>query len=279
MEYRADLHIHTSASDGAFSPTRVVETAASIGLAAIAITDHDTVDGIEEALIAGDESGIEVVPGIEISTVYNEKKEAHILGYFLDYKNNNLLDELRILHEARWERGRRMVERLNEAGVPVNFERVTELAHGGAIGRPHVARAICEVGAASSMDAAFGRYLQEGGPGYVERYKITPFKAIDLIHEAGGVAVCAHVAKLNRDDLLVELVRYGLTGIEVSHPDHGPASERFYRKFAAKHGLIATGGSDAHCIEGDKHVGIGGVTVPYDVVRQLEQAAKKELSS
>jgi 3',5'-nucleoside bisphosphate phosphatase len=276
MERLADLHIHTTASDGALAPTRIVQAAAEAGLAAIAITDHDTTEGIDEALAAGDEAGVVVVPGIEISTIYGHNTEVHMLGYFVDHHNPAFLAQLEILRNARTERGRRMVERLNAAGIPLTFDRVLEIAKGGAVGRPHVAKALCEIGAVSSMDSAFGRYLSEGTPGYVARHKVTPTEAVCMILEAGGVPCCAHVAKLNREQLLIELMREGMRGIEVRHPDHGPTGTRYYERFAAKHGLIATGGSDAHCHEGGRAVGVGGVTVSYDVVELLRQATGRE---
>ncbi|MHB9036039.1 MAG: PHP domain-containing protein [Armatimonadota bacterium] len=274
MDRLADLHTHTTASDGCLTPSEVVEAAARAGLAAVAITDHDTVDGIDEALAAGEHFGIEVVPGVEISTIYNERVEVHILGYFIDHKHPALIEHLAILKSARWDRARQMVEKLNAVGVPVNFDRVAELARGGALGRPHVAKAICELGAASSMDSAFGRFLQEGGPGYVPRHKVTPSEAMAMIAEAGGVACCAHVAKLKRDEILVELINRGLRAIEVCHPDHSSAGRKFYKRFARNRGLIATGGSDAHCFANDVRPGVGAVTVPYDVVIELRFASR-----
>jgi 3',5'-nucleoside bisphosphate phosphatase len=276
MDRLADLHIHTTASDGAMTPTQIVRMAADAGLAAVAITDHDTVDGIDEALAAGEAAGVVVVPGVEISAIQGHNTEVHVLGYFIDHHAPALLAQLDILRNARMLRGKKMVERLNAAGVPVTFERVSEIAQGGAIGRPHVARALVEIGAVSAIDAAFGRYLQEGGPGYVARYKVSPSEAVALILEAGGVACCAHVAKLNRDELLIAMMREGMRAIEVRHPDHGPAGTRYYERFAAKHDLIPTGGSDAHCIEGGKITLVGSVTVSYEVVEQLMRASGKE---
>lgn len=271
MKGAADLHLHTIASDGALTPASIVGAAARLGLAAVAITDHDTVDGIDEALSAGASLGIEVIPGIEISATYTHGVEAHILGYFIDHHDHVLLDKLRFLKEARLRRGMKMVELLNTVGVPVTFERVAEIARGGAVGRPHVARAICEVGAASSMDSAFGRFLIEGGPGYVPRHTVAPAEAVRMILDAGGVACCAHVAKLRRDELVLDLAAVGLRAIEVHHPDHSPASTKFYKQFAQKHGLIATGGSDAHMFVGDKHGGIGHIAVSYEVVLALKE--------
>lgn len=275
MSKTADLHIHTTASDGSLTPSQVVETAARVKLAAIAVTDHDTVDGVTEALGAGRAAGVEVVPGVEISTTYENCSEVHVLGYFIDHLCGPLRDALHALKNARFERGRKMVQRLNEAGIDVSFERVSEIAQGGAIGRPHVARALCEIGAASSMDSAFGRFLQPGGIGYVPRQKVSPVEAVRLIVAAGGVACVAHPGKVGRDELVVRLIGEGLRAVEAYHPDHSPVTRRFYARFAEKHGLIAVGGSDAHCFEGSAHCGIGGVTVPYEVVDQLRAAAAR----
>lgn len=269
----ADLHVHTTASDGALTPAQVVEAASHFNLTAVAITDHDTVGGVEEALALADEFAVDVIPGVEISTIWGDGVEVHILGYLIDHRDTALLEDLRVLKDARWERGRRMVELLNAAGVPVSFDRVLELAGGGAIGRPHIARAICEVGAVSSMDAAFGRFLQAGGPAYVPRFKVAPSEAVTMIREAGGVACCAHVAKLRRDELVVGLIKHGLQAIETGHPDHSSAARRSYNRFAARHGLIATGGSDAHGFPGSKRGNVGDVTVPYEVVEKLRHAA------
>lgn len=269
----ADLHTHTTASDGILTPSQLVSAAREARLAAVAITDHDTLSGIDEALRAGESLGMEVVPGVEISTVTDDGVEVHILGYFMHHHDAELLARLDILRIARWDRARKMIEQLNAAGVRVSSDRVAELAQGGAVGRPHVARAMVESGAASSMDVAFGRYLVEGCPGFVPRYKVSPVEAVRMILRAGGVPCCAHVAKLKRDELVLELMTKGLAAIEVYHPDHGPASCRFYKRFAHKHGLIITGGSDAHGFVAPKPGGVGCVTVAYEAVEQLRRAA------
>lgn len=270
MQGLADLHTHSNASDGALTPTELVRAAAEAGLSAVAITDHDTMEGVEEALAAGRELGIEVVPGIEISTTGPANVEVHVLGYFLNHEYPALCEMLKVLRESRTDRGRKMVEALNIVGVEISMDRLMEIAQGGAIGRPHVAKAIIEIGAAASMDSAFGKYLVEGAPAFVPRYKVVPEDAVRMIQEAGGVAGCAHVAKLNRDDLLLDLMAEGLQAIEVYHPDHPSAGSRYYKKFAAKHGLIATGGSDAHCFTGGKTTTVGCVTVSYRVVQELK---------
>jgi predicted metal-dependent phosphoesterase TrpH len=269
----ADLHVHTTASDGALTPTEVVLEAERVQLTAVGIADHDTVDGIDEALTVAEDCTVEVVPAIEISATHNTT-EVHILGYFIDHHNEQLVEEMRFLRKARLERARLMVEKLRSIGVPVEFDRVVEIARGGAIGRPHVARAIYEVGAASSLDAAFGKFLQAGGPAYVPRPKVTPGHAIDLIIHAGGVPCCAHVAKLRHDELILKLKDVGLAGIEVYHPDHPPAAIRFYKRFAERHGLIAVGGSDAHYLPGSVSSGIGSVVVGYDVVERLKSLSE-----
>lgn len=273
MELIADLHVHSRASDGAYTPAQVVRAAFDAGLAAVAITDHDTIKGLDEALDEGKRLGIEVVPAVEISAVHDDRTEVHVLGYFLDHHNPTLIDSLKVLTDARWARGVKMVEKLNAAGVPVSMDRVRELANGSAVGRPHVARAIWEAGAAGSMDSAFGKYLQEGGPGYVPRYKVTPNQAIDMIKSAGGVTSCAHPAKLKNEAVLLEMVSSGLQAIEVFHPDHTAAIRRYYRRLAEKRSLIITGGSDAHCYPNTSHPGIGEVTVPYESVIELKQAS------
>jgi hypothetical protein len=268
---QVDLHTHTTASDGVLTPTQVVQQAAALSLAAIAICDHDTADGVDEALSAGERLGVEVIPCVEISATHEEKIEAHILGYFIDHRNAELRAWLRTLKDARWERGKRMVELLNNAGVGVSFARVAEIAAGGSVGRPHVARAIVEIGRAPSVDSAFGRFLLSGGPGYVPRHKVTPAEAVRTIKKFGGAPCVAHVAKLKRDDLVRDLIKEGLAAIEVFHPDHGPASTRFYFGFAKKHGLVATGGSDAHGICGERG-SVGCVTVGYHIVDELREA-------
>ena len=273
MERLADLHVHSLASDGALTPFQIVEAALRKGLAAVAIADHDTTLGIDEAIGAGNQFGVEVVPAIEISAIHGDRTEVHVLGYFIDHRSPVLQEALEVLQIARWERGRRMVEQLNEAGVRVNFDRVAEIAAGGAIGRPHVARALCEVGAASSMDSAFGKFLREGGVGYVPRHKVSPREAIGMIKASGGVACCAHPVKLKNEALLVEMIEMGLRAIEVYHPDHSPATSRYYRRFAEKRGLIITGGSDAHCFPNDIRPGIGDIAVHYEAVEELRNAS------
>lgn len=269
---KADLHLHTTASDGVMTPTQVVEEAARVGLSAIAISDHDTVAGLEEATAAGKRLGVEIVPGMELSTDYG-LFEIHILGYFFDWHSEKLLKELQVLREARYERGRKMVEKLNELGVPVTMERVMEIAGKGAVGRPHVARAIVETRAVSSMNSAFGRFLVKGAPAYIERTKLTPFDAVALIVNAGGVASFAHPHKVGYDNIIPELMKSGLQAIEVYHSDHSSVISRKYQALARRYGLIATGGSDAHGFDPEAKNTIGSVTVDMGIVEKLREVS------
>jgi len=268
---RADLHTHSTYSDGALSPSEVVEQAAQVGLAAVAVTDHDTVEGVAEALRAGMRLGVEVVPSVEISAT-SGNAEVHVLGYFVDPDAPGLIECCRTLKAARLDRAVKIVGLLNGIGIRVNVDRVVEIAGGGSVGRPHVARAVVEAGGASSMDSAFGRLLNPGCPAYIPRYKVSPEDAVKVIIEAGGVACVAHVAKLRRDELIIDLIRHGLSAIEVFHPDHSAAGSRYYERFARERGLIVTGGSDAHCFPGDIRGGVGCVTVGYDCVTALRRA-------
>ena len=270
---RADLHVHTTASDGTLTPEQTVREAARIGLGAVGIADHDTVDGIAPGIAAGRQLGVIVVPAVEINTDFG-KDEIHILGYYIDYKSPALNAHLSRLRNERAERGRRIVERLNEMGLNVNLDRVFQIAGKGSVGRPHIARAIVEAGYASSMNGAFGKYLIRGAPAYVPRHKLTPSQAIDIIREAGGVAVLAHPGNSKCDELIPELVKAGLQGIEAYHTDHSSAKTRHYIEIARRYGLVATGGSDSHGPNNLKTVPIGHVTVDLTVVDKLRELAE-----
>lgn len=269
---RADLHIHTTASDGTLTPEQCVREAAAAGLAALGIADHDTLGGVEAGLAAGQEAGVLVIPAVEINTDYNDD-EVHILGYYIAHKSPKLNAHLERLRTKRADRARRIVERLNELGLKVSLERVYEIAGKGAVGRPHIARAIVEAGYCSSMNGAFGKYLVRGAPAYVPRHKLTPPQAIGMIHEAGGVAVLAHPGNGRHDELIPQLVKDGLQGIEVYHTDHSPAKEKHYLEMARRYGLVATGGSDSHGPNNIKTVPIGHVTVDIAVVDRLRELA------
>jgi len=269
----ADLHVHTTASDGTLTPKQVVREAVRVGLAALGIADHDTVDGVAPGLEAGRSAGITVVPAVEINTDFG-KDELHILGYYIDHESTALKERLEHLRTARIERAKRIVERLNELGVKVTMDSVREVAGGAPIGRPHIARAIVGAGYTPAMNAAFGKYLVRGAPAYIPRYKLTPFQALEIVHGAGGVAVLAHPGLGSHDELIPKLVDAGLQGIEVYHCDHSPAQAEHYLKIARRYNLIPTGGSDSHGPNNIKTVAIGSVRVDISVVDRLRALAE-----
>lgn len=266
---RADLHIHTTASDGTLSPQEVVRFAAQTELGGLAITDHDSVDGVTPGLEEGAKLGVIVVPAVEINTDYG-KDEIHILGYYIDHESDGLRTVLENQRRERVERGRRMVEKLNSLGVKVSIDRVLEIAGKGAVGRPHVARAIVEAGYASSMGEAFGRYLIRGAAAYVSRHKLTPQQAIEIIVDAGGAPVLAHPGINRTEELIPELAAAGLKGLEVYHTEHSPIQADHFLRVASRYNLVPTGGSDSHGPNNMKTVNIGSVTVDISIVQRLK---------
>lgn len=265
----ADLHAHTTASDGTFTPRELVELAKRNGLAAVAVTDHDTTAGLSEAQAAGEELGVEVVPGIELSTEF-EGKEVHVLGYFYNPEHAALRTLTQQMRDDRLHRMDNMIVKLQQAGVGITRDEVVEEAKGGAVGRPHIARVLVRKGYVSDIPDAFDKYLGSGKPGYVERLKITPEHAVRLILEAGGVPVVAHPGLFGKDYLFDTLVPLGLAGLEAFHPDHDADKRRHYEALAEHHGLIATGGSDFHGGGAEHRGDLGSVHVTMDTVRQLK---------
>lgn len=272
---RADLHIHTTASDGLLRPEEVVALAAKQGLSAIAITDHDSTEGIDAALAAAAKHGIRVIPGVEISTDV-PRGEVHVLGYCLDHHHPELKATLDRMRSSRQRRAQRMVAKLARLGIRISMERVLELAAGGAVGRPHVAQVMVEAGYVASSSEAFERYIGRTGPAYAEREKMTPEEAVALIARLGGLPVLAHPADI--EDLearLPGLLAAGLVGMETYYSEYAPEVIERLVGLAAKHGLIATGGSDFH---GGEKAGItyelGSGSVPFEAVEQLLALAK-----
>jgi predicted metal-dependent phosphoesterase TrpH len=268
--HQADLHLHTTASDGVFSPADVVRFARARGLAAIAITDHDVTDGVEEAQRAGAGCGLDVLPGVEINTDFGPT-EVHILGYCMDLADPEFQRVIAWLRDGRVERARQMVTRLVEMGVPISWERVEEISGPGAMGRPHIAQALREAGHIETLQSAFDLYIGAGGPAYVPRERFDAFEAIAAIRAAGGVAVVAHPGKIHNDSLIRPLVDAGLGGIEVCHPDHDEAQTARYRRMADELGLVWTGGSDFH--GNNESRPLAGRTVPVSQVEALRSAA------
>lgn len=284
----ADLHTHTTASDGMQSPAENVRLAKAAGLSAIAITDHDTVAGVAEALLEGKHQGITVVPGVEVSTVANGT-DIHILGYYTNNDDGKWLARLASLRGLRDQRNGMILERLRELGIPLTMDEVIAAAHEDStkeslqaaavsIGRPHIAEALIRKGIVSSMKEAFDRYLKAGAAAYVNPPRLNPFEAIDWIHEAGGTSVIAHPGLYGNDSLVEEIIRYGVQGIEVFHSDHSHEEERRYAELAASCHLIATGGSDFH---GSRqgvifHGAVGSRAVNVNVLQQLEPSWRRE---
>lgn len=277
-----DLHCHTTASDGKHSPAELVQLAADMALQVIAITDHDTTDGVEEAMAAGERHGIEVIPGVELSCDV-DAGELHMLGYYPDFRSPRFQAELRRLRDGRYGRAEAMARRLTEMGYPVSFERVQALAGAGAIGRPHVAQALLEAGHVQTTAEAFDRFIGRQGPAYAPRAKLTPADAVGLICSVGGLPVFAHpfivmsdgsvLEPLPVEESLPELLEAGLVGLEVYYPYYTPVLVDRLMALARRHDLIVTGGSDFH---GQELAGgaLGGVYVPAKCVRLLKDAQR-----
>lgn len=242
---RIDLHVHTTASDGLLSPSALIGTMADAGVRVVGVTDHDAVDGLCEAGEAARRAGIQLVPGVELSAFWN-RTEFHVLGYYIDPADATLSAFLRGTREARHTRMRAMMNRLSAMGIPVPEAEVFGAASNGNVGRPHLARVLRQHGVVETLDEAFERYLGADRPAYIPRPDVSAAQAIAVIRQAGGLAVLAHPGLQNRDDALPELLAAGLDGIEVYHPKHGGGLVSRYRRVAARHRLLVTGGSDFH---------------------------------
>ncbi|MGI8854697.1 MAG: PHP domain-containing protein [Thermomicrobiales bacterium] len=267
-----ELHCHSTASDGTYLPAQVVGMAAARGVRVLALTDHDTTDGIAEAAAEAVRHGMALIPGVEL-TCSVERGEVHLLGYFVSVSDTTFQAQLARFRHGRDTRGQAIVAKLNALGIPVQWERVKAKAGVGAVGRPHVARALSEVGAATSVDDAFNRYLGRGRPAHVERQRLTPVEAVQLVRAAGGVPVLAHpLSVLNLEVTLAEMVPAGLLGIEAYYGAYKPEERGALAEIAAFHHLISTVGSDFH---GDVHGGavVGGTPGPPDVLSRLVAAA------
>lgn len=266
-----DLHIHTSASDGLLSPVEVISQARDIGLPGLAITDHDTVDGLEEARCFMEENSpaLDFIPGIEMNTELAEK-EIHILGYFIDYHNRLLLKRLQEIKEARLERARKMIMRLANMGFNIDMEQVERIARGDLIARPHIAQVLMENAYVSSVKEAFDKYIGKGCPAYVNRYKFLPTEAIELIKGAGGIAVLAHPGLIRDDSFVVTIISLGIEGIEVFYPEHNHGQVLKYSQLSRENRLLITGGSDFHGYNQDENRGrIGSCGVNPEIMRNI----------
>ena len=262
-----DLHTHSTASDGSRAPADVIREAKRVGLAALALTDHDTIDGIAEATAMGAELGVRVIPGIELSAVEGES-ETHILGLHLS-DMREMETELVGLRDMRRARAGRIVQRLNELGVRIELTAVLEQAAGGAVGRPHVARALIAEGWAVDFRDAFDRYLGNGRPAYVSKDRLAVVDAIALIHRAGGLAVLAHPSHTGTRERIEAFVNQGIDGVEVRHPSHSADDTARLLALVDHFSLVPSGGSDWHgAAEGPRTLGM--MRVPADWLSRQE---------
>jgi hypothetical protein len=266
---RVDLHAHTLYSDGVLTPEAVVARALERSLAALAITDHDSVEGVEPARVAAG-SSLELVPGIEVSSSLNGV-DLHILGYYLDPEDDELARSLARFREERLQRALSMVDCLRELGAPVDFDVVLELAGPGVVGRPHVAEALLRAGHVETVEEAFRRFIGSHAPAFVPRPAFRPEGAIALVHAAGGVSVLAHPGATLPDQVIEELAAAGLRGLEVWHPQHGAAAVRRFHSLARRLDLLETGGSDFH--GWPRGTELGELPVPASVLGPLKRAA------
>jgi predicted metal-dependent phosphoesterase TrpH len=267
----ADLHLHTNFSDGTYTPEELVGHAQRYGFYALALTDHDTVEGCVRMATSCRGAGIEFIPASELTAELGGH-ELHLLAYYLDTENEKLLRELGKFQQVRQDRIREMVARLNQLSVPVQADAVFALANCRSPGRPHLARMLVKEGFCSSLDEAFERFLKKGRPAWVPKFKMSAVEAIQLIHQAGGVAVMAHPGLNKGDEIVPTLVEANLDGIECFHSKHSTAMAEHYLELADRHHLLATGGSDCHGMNKGKPL-IGSIKLPYTHVERLKERA------
>ena len=268
-----DLHIHTTASDGLFTPEEVVEIAKREGLSAISITDHDTIDGYQAAKKRAEELEIDLIPAVELSTSH-KGEDFHILGYLIDCENPEFLKKINRFQEERRIRGEEMVEKLNELGIDLRMETVKNIAGKGSVGRPHLADALLKEEFVHTYEEAFARYLGYHSPAYVPKRFLTPQEGIDLIHLVRGVAILAHPGTCRSQHAIYDFLQLGLDGIEAYHSKHDREATQNYINLANKLGLIYTGGSDCHGRRGGKIL-IGAVKVPYRCLEMLRKVKEE----
>jgi len=273
-----DLHIHTTESDGSLTPSQVVHYAKEKGLKAIAITDHDTINGNEEAIKEGISEGVEVIPGVEISVDYSPGT-MHMLGYFITTEDPILNEKLTLLQDSRADRNPRIIEKLNKLGLSLTYDEVVQVSGGGQVGRPHMAQVLMEKGYIKSIKEAFDKYLGKGAPAYLDKFRLGAEEAIAMITNAGGIPVLAHPSTLyckssdELDALLKKLVNQGLQGLEVYYSEHDERKTSSYKLLAKRYILAITGGSDFHGknIKGiDLGTGRGKLKIPYTVLENLK---------
>lgn len=275
---RIDLHLHSTFSDGTCSPTEIVQLAQKANLSAIALTDHDTTDGLDEFMSAGKKYGVETIPGIEISAQYDHE-EVHIVGLFIDYTNPNLQNTIYGIQNHRIDRNGMMIEKLQSLGFSVTMDDLETVAQGEIITRAHFAKLLLQKGYVSSLSEAFDLYLSQGKPGYIQRKTLSPKETIQLIEKAGGIAVMAHPTLYNLtkeclETLIQELISYGLKGIEAEYVLYSEEEEAYIKSFADQYHLLYSGGSDFHGEnKRDIKIGIGkgNLQIPYSYLVKMKK--------
>ena len=269
---RLDLHLHTTASDGLLSPSQLVREAAARGVSLLALTDHDTTEGIAEGRAEASRLGLTLVPGVELSAD-SPDRDIHFLGYFLDPDDAALQASLRSLRVSRTLRNHEILARLAALGAPLSHDRLLQIAGPGSVGRPHIAAALVEAGHVTSQTEAFSRYLARGKPAFVLRRRLSPARACAIIKAAGGLAVLAHPAKLGSLALVSSLLEAGLDGLEAFHPDHSAKDIESFVSFARERSLLITGGTDSHGPYSERPVSVGSVAIPAWVGEEFLAAA------
>ncbi|MFA5114490.1 MAG: PHP domain-containing protein [Candidatus Omnitrophota bacterium] len=272
MMRTADLHLHTCFSDGTYTPEELVEEAIRNDLSCIAIADHDTVEAIEPALVAVKSRGLEIISAIELTADYGGS-EIHILGYLLDHKNKFLQERLSCFKLDRAERVEKIISKLRDSGVILEAEDVFNFSQVGTVGRLHIAQAMVRRGIVNSTQEAFQRYIGDKSPAYISGFRSSPQEAIALIRKTGGISVLAHPYTLSRDEVLTQLVEWGLQGLEAYYPEHSQSQVNFYLRYAQEHNLIVTGGSDCHG-NAKPAARIGTFRIPYALVEKLKESKR-----
>jgi hypothetical protein len=268
----ADLHVHTSCSDGTYTPAQLVKEGIKRGISALAIVDHDTTEALAEAFAQAKGTDLEIIPGIEL-TAQHENQEIHILGYFLDYRNKELLKKLKLIRLNRIERVYKIIENLEGLGLKLNPETVFTISGKATVGRMHIARALVKDGFVGSTAEAFRKYIGDKSPAYVLGFRLSVPEAIKLIQDCKGVAVLAHPYMLHNDALIAEFASYGLEGIEVYYPEHSQGMVNCYLDLAKKLNLLVTGGTDFHG-SAKPQIKLGMIKVPLELLEKLRLAKK-----
>lgn len=277
MNKYIDLHVHSTGSDGTYTPAELVLEAKKAGLSAMALTDHDSVSGINDALKAGETYGIEIIPGVELSTEY-ENTEIHVVGLFIDKTNRELQEQLHAFRDNRDNRNLKMIQRLREEGYEISAEEIYKQNPDSVIARPHIARYLVDTGQVKDMQTVFDKLIGDGCICYVDRFKITPMRAVELIHSAGGIAILAHpclykIPRRTLIEMLEKMIAAGLDGIEAIYSCNMGSDEKDYRELAEKYGLLISGGSDFHGTNKPYiHLGTGkgNLKIPYELLQKMK---------